>query len=84
MAGMNSGKTPMPAPNYSDDGTRKRDQLVRQFGLGTVVAAECAAILDIFIKLGIISESEYLDIVGHRCMLIDRKRQEHAARQAGL
>ena len=80
---MNSGKIPMPAPKYSDEGMRKRDTLIRQFGLGTVVAAETAAILDIFIKVGIISQSEYLDMVGFRCQEIDLRRQSQAAQQAG-
>ena len=81
---MNRGGVPMPGPRYTDTGMVKRDGLIRQFGLGTVVAAESAAILDIFIKVGIISESEYLDMVGYRCQQIDLKRQEHAAKQAKL
>lgn len=81
---MNRGKQPMPSPSYSDPGMRRRDAFIREYGLGTVVAAEVAAVLDIFIKLGLITESEYLDMVGYRCQQIDLKRQDFAAQQARI
>jgi len=74
----------MPAPNYgTSDLNMKRHQLVLSFGLGTVMAAESAAIFDIFIKLGLVSPSEYLDIVQYRCQQVDEARQVHAMRQSG-
>jgi len=68
---------PMPAPNYGrDDLNRKRGQLVKSYGLSTVIAAENAAVLDLFIKAGFISASEYADMVEYRCQQVDQARQD--------
>jgi hypothetical protein len=79
---MAGNKVIMPSPQYGTDAlNRKRDGLIQQYGSATVAMAEYTAVLDIFIKLGIINMSEYLDIVEYRCQSADRARQEDAARK---
>lgn len=73
----------MPTPNYGNDElNRLRHQLVMSYGLGTVMAAEASAVIDMLVKAGFIQPSEYLDLVQFRCQQVDQRRQDHADRQS--
>jgi hypothetical protein len=73
---FNSRKIHVPMPQAAAYGrTIDRDQLVRRYGESTVLRAEIAAIMNLLMAVGMISGSEFVDLVVRQCSRIDEERR---------
>jgi hypothetical protein len=72
---------PMPeAPGVypREQGTSKRDLLIRRYGEVSVMHAEVAVCVNIMVQLGIIKTSEFVQLVEQGLATADIRRQRHA------
>lgn len=74
---------PMPASKvvYGEGGT-KRDQLIRQYGEVSVMHAEVAVCVTVMVELGIIRQSEFVQLIENALQAADYQRHRQAQEQA--
>lgn len=73
------GKIWVPMPEA--DAYKKsmsRDELVNRYGEATVTRAEMAVVLNLFIMMGVIKPSEFVDAMVAQCERIDDIRRREA------
>lgn len=61
-----------------------RDRFVREYGEATVTRAEIQVCLDLFMLMGVVKPSEFVDVLERKLKRVDLERQIEAGLKGGL